>query len=93
LVHSWQWAISEYRSGPFLNIEIGLSAHRSHLVRDFILARRERLAVERLPSYAPELNPVEYLWGYWKHHELPNYCPREGLPASLLILSSGSIVI
>ena len=22
LVHSWQWAISEYRSGPFLNIEI-----------------------------------------------------------------------
>lgn len=63
--------------GKLLVMWDGLSAHRSHLVRDFILARRERLAVERLPSYAPELNPVEYLWGYWKHHELPNYCPRD----------------
>jgi hypothetical protein len=30
-----------------------------------------------LPAYAPELNPVEYIWGYWKHHELPNFCPRD----------------
>jgi transposase len=29
---------------------------------------------EYLPGYAPELNPVEYLWGYWKHHALPNFC-------------------
>ena len=28
-------------------------------------------------DYAPELNPVEYIWGYWKHHELPNFCPRD----------------
>jgi hypothetical protein len=27
--------------------------------------------------YAPELNPVEYIWGYWKQHELPNVCPRD----------------
>jgi hypothetical protein len=26
---------------------------------------------------APELNPVEYIWGYWKHHELPNFCPHD----------------
>jgi hypothetical protein len=32
---------------------------------------------EWLPGYAPELNPVEYIWGYWKHHELPNFCPRD----------------
>ena len=25
----------------------------------------------------PELNPVEYIWGYWKQHELPNVCPKE----------------
>jgi transposase len=30
-----------------------------------------------LPPYAPELNPVEYIWGHWKHHELPNFCPRD----------------
>ena len=30
-----------------------------------------------LPGYAPELKPVEYLWGYWKRHELANFCPRD----------------
>ena len=29
-----------------------------------------RLVIERLPAYAPELNPVEYLWGHLKEHEL-----------------------
>ena len=30
----------------------------------------------QVPSgYAPELNPVEYLWSHWKQHELPNFCP------------------
>src|SRR5207237_10775282 len=33
--------------------------------------------VEYLPAYAPELNPVEYIWGYWKQHELPNVCPTD----------------
>jgi transposase len=33
--------------------------------------------VEKLPAYAPKLNPVEYLWGYWKQHELANVCPRD----------------
>jgi transposase len=35
-----------------------------------------RLWVELLPAYAPELNPVEYLWSHWKQHELPNLCPQ-----------------
>ena len=28
----------------------------------------------RLPAYAPELNPVEYLFGYAKQRELANLC-------------------
>src|SRR5260370_34573195 len=24
-----------------------------------------------------ELNPVEYIWGYWKQHSLPNVCPKD----------------
>jgi len=54
-----------------------LPAHRARLVSEFIRAQGDRLMVERLPGYAPELNPVEYIWGYWKHHELPNFCPRD----------------
>lgn len=30
-----------------------------------------------LPAYAPELNPVEYLWAYWKEYELANFCPSD----------------
>ena len=36
-----------------------------------------QIVLEYLPAYAPELNPVEYLWGHWKHHELPNVCPKD----------------
>jgi transposase len=31
------------------------------------------LQVERLPPYAPELNPVEYLWANLKGAELANF--------------------
>jgi transposase len=55
----------------------GSTTHRSRLVRDFVKSHNGRLALESLPGYAPELNPVEYLWGHWKHHELPNLCPKD----------------
>ena len=51
--------------------------HRSRLVGEFVTGQRGRLALDYLPAYAPELNPVEYIWGYWKHHELPNFCPHD----------------
>jgi hypothetical protein len=54
----------------------GLPAHRARLVSEFIRTQQARPAIEWLPGYAPELNPVEYIWGYRKHHELPNLCPR-----------------
>ena len=47
------------------------------ITRDFIAGQGERFWVEYLPGYAPELNPVEYIWGYWKQHSLPNVCPKD----------------
>ena len=55
----------------------GLPAHRSRAVREFVASQKGRMALEYLPAYAPELNPVEYIWGYCKQHELPNLCPRD----------------
>jgi transposase len=63
--------------GPVLVIWDRLQTHRSRLVREFVDAQQGRLALEYLPAYAPELNPVEYIWGHWKHHELPNFCPDD----------------
>ena len=55
----------------------GLPVHRSSLVRDYVAAHAGRIVLEYLPAYAPELNPVEYIWGYCKQHELPNFCPKD----------------
>jgi transposase len=35
------------------------------------------VATAYLPPYAQELNPVDYIWAYWKQHELPNVCPQD----------------
>jgi transposase len=40
----------------------GLPSHRSTAMGDWIRAQRSRLVVERLPTYAPDLNSVEGLW-------------------------------
>ena len=61
--------------GKLLIIWDGLPGHRSRAVWDFVQQQRGRLWLEFLPAYAPELNPVEYLWSHWKQHELPNFCP------------------
>jgi transposase len=63
--------------GKLLVVWDGLPAHRGRVVKAFIAAQPGRLVIEQLPAYAPELNPVEYIWGYWKHYELPNFCPRD----------------
>ncbi len=52
----------------------GLPAHRSRLVRDYVDSLDDHIVLERLPGYAPELNPVEYLFGYTKQRELANLC-------------------
>ncbi len=59
--------------GKLLVVWDGLPAHRARVVSDFIAAQRGRLVIEWPPGYAPELNPVDYIWGYWKNHELPNF--------------------
>jgi transposase len=54
-----------------------LQAHRSKLVREYVDAQDGRIALEFLPAYAPEMNPVECIWGYLKHHAMPNYCASD----------------
>ena len=53
-----------------------LPAHRSPIPQQFIRDQKGRLEREYLPPYAPELNPVEYIWAHCKHHELPNVCAK-----------------
>jgi transposase len=50
--------------GKLLIVWDGLPAHRSKLVKEFVAEQKGQVWLERLPAYAPELNPVEYIWGY-----------------------------
>jgi transposase len=52
------------------------SNHRGTPIRE-VLARHERLSVEGLPAYSPQLNPVELVWSYLKHGLLLNFVPRD----------------
>jgi hypothetical protein len=40
---------------------VGLPAHRSKAMVAWIASQRDWLVVERLPAYAPELNPTKAL--------------------------------
>ena len=54
----------------------GLPAHRSRYVRDYVELLDNEIVLERLPGYAPELNPVEYLFGHAKQCELVDLCVK-----------------
>jgi transposase len=52
----------------------GLPSHRSRRMTDWIASQRHWLSAERLPGYAPDLNPIENVWGNLKSQELANLC-------------------
>lgn len=56
---------------PAIVILDRLPAHRSKRVRALLVAT-PALDMELLPPYAPELNPVEYLWSFLKLNPLAN---------------------
>ncbi len=68
-------ALVRHLNQPLLIVWDRLPSHRSRLVQDYIASLQSGIFTAYLPPYAPELNPVEYIWGYWKQHELPNVCP------------------
>jgi transposase len=58
--------------GPMTVIWDGSKIHdRSLLVRAF-LADHPEVRTERLPAYAPEMNPDELVWAWTKYGRLPN---------------------
>jgi transposase len=54
----------------------GGSNHKGPLIRE-LLRRYPRLHLERLPAYAPDLNPVEMVWSHLKYGRLSNFVPRD----------------
>jgi transposase len=61
--------------GKLLVIWDGASIHRCKAIKDFLAdGGAKRIHLERLPAYAPELNPQEGVWNLLKRVELKNIC-------------------
>lgn len=64
-------------AGKLLVVWDGSPIHRSKAVKRFLAeGATERLQLEQLPGYAPELNPDEGIWKHLKYVELKNVCCR-----------------
>jgi transposase len=61
--------------GKLLVIWDGSPIHKGQPIKDFLKrGAAKRLQLERLPGYAPDLNPDEGIWTYLKRVELGNVC-------------------
>lgn len=61
--------------GKLLVIWDGAPIHRSEVIKGFLVdGGAQRIQLEQLPGYAPELNAAEGLWRYLKRVELRNLC-------------------
>lgn len=61
--------------GKLLVVWDGSPIHRGRTVKDFLASgASQRLQLERLPGYAPDLNPDEGIWKHLKYVELKNHC-------------------
>lgn len=64
--------------GKVLLIWDGSPIHRAKVIKAFLKrGAAKRLHLERLPAYAPELNPQENVWNLLKRRELKNVCCRD----------------
>lgn len=63
-----------FAGGRVIVIWDGLGGHKSCRMRGFLHRQRSWLTVEPLPAYAPDLNPIEQVWGNVKTCELANVC-------------------
>lgn len=63
--------------GKLLVIWDGASIHKGQPLIDYLSGGAAKwLHLEKLPAYAPDLNPDEGIWNYLKRVELANTCSR-----------------
>jgi transposase len=70
-------AMLHHLEGRFVVVWDGGSMHKGEPIRSLEAHFGDRLSLERLPPFAPVLNPVESLWAWLKYSRLNNFAPRD----------------
>src|SRR5512135_322130 len=70
-------AMLQELTGRFVVVWDGGSMHKGDPIRALVDHFADRLALEKLPPYAPMLNPVESLWSWLKWERLSNFGPQD----------------
>ena len=76
VVHFLQQLLRALRT-PIMLIWDRNNTHRGEPTKTWLTENRHRIRAQLLPAYAPELNPVELIWGHTKIHTLANFTPLE----------------
>jgi hypothetical protein len=63
--------------GRFVVIWDGGTMHKGEPIEALASHFADRLVLERLPPFAPMLNPVEWLWSWLKWERLSNFAPHD----------------
>ena len=63
--------------GPVVLVHDRGNMHRGPALRELCAAFGNRLHLHEFPPYAPELNPVEYLWSWCKDKRLCNFAAHD----------------
>jgi transposase len=66
------------------------NVHRAAVVGNYLQRHGDKIHLEELPAYAPQLNPTEQVWNHTKYADLPNLAPDDLEELHLLVRSSMS---
>jgi len=64
-------------SGRFVVIWDGGTMHKGEPIDALAAQFADRLSLERLPPFAPMLDPVEWLWSWLKWERFSNFAPHD----------------
>lgn len=68
-------------------IEDKAPPHIAKIVKDFVQKNKKRFALYHIPSYSPELNPDEKVWGYLKGNKLKTHLAQSTGELKKLVFS------
>lgn len=81
--------VRKHIRGKLILVIDNLRVHKSKIVIAYLKNQKDWLKVEFLPPYAPELNPVEYLWSSRKRKDFSNVTISDSHALDRRIRASG----